>query len=102
MTDTLLRDLRHSVRGLLSRKTYAVASIVTLALVTGAATAVLAVVNATMIRPLPFPEGDRLVQVFLMPPGLTAFADRNPLSNRVFDRLRSSLRQADAFEGFWA
>lgn len=102
MTDTLLRDLRHAVRGLLTRKTYAAASMLTLALVTGAATAVLAVVNATMIRPLPFPEGDRLVQVFLMPPGLTAFADRNPLSNRVFDRFRSSLRQADAFEGFWA
>jgi putative ABC transport system permease protein len=102
MTDKLLRDLRQAVRGLLSRKTYAIASTLTLALVVGAATAVLAVVNATMIRPLPFPHDDRLVQVFLMPPGLTAFADRNPLSNRVFDRFRSSLQQTDAFEGFWA
>jgi putative ABC transport system permease protein len=102
MTDNLLRDLRHAVRGLLARKTYAIASILTLALVIGAATAVLAVANATIIRPLPFPHGERLVQVFLMPPGLTAFADRNPLSNRVFDRFRAGLQQTDALEGFWA
>lgn len=102
MVEHLLRDLRHAVRGLRARKTYATASVLTLALVTGAATAVLAVVDATMIRPLPFPHSDRLVQVFLMPPGLSAFSDRNPLNNRVFDRFRTSLRQVDAFEGFWA
>ena len=38
------------------------------------------VVNATMVRPLPFPHSDRLVQLFLMPPGPPAWTNRNPLS----------------------
>lgn len=101
MVDALIRDGRHAVRALLARKTYALVSIITLALVIGAAGAVLAVINATMMRPLPFPHGDRLVQVFLMPPGAKTFDDRNPFNNRAFLRFRTSLQQVEAFEGFW-
>jgi predicted permease len=102
MLDRLVRDLRHAARSLLSRKTYAAASIVTLALVIGAATAVLAVIHATMIRPLPFPGGERLVQLFMMPPGAKTFDDRNPYNNRAFYRLRGSIAQLETMEGFWA
>jgi len=101
MIDALLRDLRHTGRGLFRRRTYAAASVITLALVVGAGTAVVAVLSTTMIRPLPFPHDDRLVQLFLMPPGLSAFSDRNPYNNRVFYRFRESLRQVEALEGFW-
>ncbi len=69
MTDAILRDLRHAVRGLTARPTYALITVMTLALVIGAATAVLAVVSATLVRPLPFPHGERIAQLFLMPPG---------------------------------
>jgi len=41
----------------------------TLAVVIGVGGAVFAVVNGTMLRPLPFPDQDRLVRVFTMPPG---------------------------------
>jgi putative ABC transport system permease protein len=101
MLDALLRDGRHAVRALFRRPTYAVVVIVTLALVIGAATAVVAVVSATMVRPLPFPESDRLVQIFTMPPGRTEVIDRNPLDTRVFVRFRDSLRQVEAFDGIW-
>ena len=101
MIDTLLRDLRHAARSLVSRPTYAVVTITTLALVVGAASAVLAVINATMVRPLPFPEGDRLVQLFLMPPGVGTVADRNPLSTGVFHRFRGGLRLVESIEGVW-
>ena len=73
-----LRDLRHAARGLASRPTYTIVVIATLALVTAAASAVLAVVSATFVRPLPFPDGNRLVQMFLMPPGESAWMERNP------------------------
>lgn len=102
MVDGLQRDVRHAVRVLLSRKTYASVSIVTLALVVGAATAVIAVINATMIRPLPFPHGDRLVQLFMMPPGAKTYDDRNPFNNRAFLRFRHSITQLEQLEGFWA
>jgi putative ABC transport system permease protein len=101
MVDAFLRDLKHAARGLLTRRTYFTVSVITLALVVGAGTAVIAVISATMIRPLPFPHDDRLVQLFLMPPGASTFSDRNPYNNRVFARFRDGLRQLEALEGFW-
>src|SRR5690349_17856000 len=90
MFDPLTRDVRHALRGLLARPTYALMIVVTLALVTGAASAVIAVVSATMIRPLRFPEGERLVQIFTMPPGTSGAAQRNPLHPRTFHRFHAS------------
>ncbi len=78
MTDSVMRDFRQSVRRLRSRPTYTIVTVATLAIVIGAATAILAVVNATLVRPLPVPHGDRLTQLFLMPPGETAWTSRNP------------------------
>src|SRR5687768_16436379 len=101
MIDVLLRDLRHSIRRLLVRPTYAIVTVTTLAIVIGAATAVLAVVNATLVRPLPFPHGDRLVQLFLMPPGQNEWTSRNPLSMGVFLRFRQNLTLVESVEGLW-
>ena len=67
--DAILTDLRHAFRGLLARPTYAVVVSLTIALVIAASTAVLAVANETIIGPQRFPQGDRNVQLFLMPPG---------------------------------
>ena len=102
MFDSLIRDVRHAARGLRSRPTYALVTIITLALVIGAASGVLAVVNATVIRPLPFPDGDRLVQLFSMPPGVSGVTNRNPLHPRVFDRFRVQLTRVDRLDGIWA
>jgi putative ABC transport system permease protein len=102
MTDALWRDLRHAARRLLARPTYALITMGTLTLVIGAATAVLAVVNATLVRPLPFPDGARIAQLFLMPPGESAWTSRNPLSLGVFLRFRQNLTLVDAVEGLWS
>ena len=102
MTDAILRDLRHAVRGLAARPTYALITVITLALVIGAATAVLAVVSATLVRPLPFPHGERIAQLFLMPPGQSEWTSRNPLSLGVFLRFRQNLKQVESVEGLWA
>ena len=102
MFDALIRDCRHALRALLRRPTYSLVVIATLTLVIGAASAVVAVVSATMVRALPFPDGDRLVQLFEMPPGRTEWADRNPFDMRVFVRLRDSLTLVEAFDGIWA
>jgi putative ABC transport system permease protein len=102
MIDAVSRDLRHTIRGLLARPAYAVIMIATLALVIGAATAVLAVVSATLVRPLPFPESERLVQLFLMPPGQQAWTSRNPLSLGTFLRFRQNLTLVESVEGLWS
>ena len=102
MLDAILRDCRHAARGLLARPTHTLVSVASLALVIGAAAAVMAVVNATIIRPLPFPHADRLAQFFLMPPGQTGWTSRNPLSPGVFLRFRQRLQLVESVEGLWS
>lgn len=59
----LSRDVRYSARVLRRQPGLTVAAIVTLALAIGATTAIFTVVDALLLRPLPFPNADRLVQV---------------------------------------
>lgn len=60
---TLLNELRYSIRMLLRRPSFSVIAILTLALGVGANTAIFSVINAVLFRPLPYPNEDRLVMV---------------------------------------
>lgn len=59
-----VRDLRQGFRLLFRAPGFAVTAILTLALGIGATTALFTVVNAVLLEPLPFPESNRLVQVW--------------------------------------
>ncbi len=59
--ETLSQDLRYGIRVLGKNKAFAAAAILTLAIGIGANTAIFTVVNAAILRPLPYPDPDRLV-----------------------------------------
>ena len=58
-----MNDLRFALRLLGRSKLFTLTVIATIAIGTGATTTIFSVVNATLLRPLPFRDPDRLVQV---------------------------------------
>src|SRR5687768_6931598 len=68
--DSVGRDLHQTLRGLPRRPTFTLAVVLTLALGTGATTAIFSVVNGVVIKPLPYPDSEAIVTV--MPSSLNA------------------------------
>ena len=58
------RDLRMAFRGLARVPSFSVTAVLTIALGIGAATAMFTVIEGVLLRPLPYPDADRIVQLF--------------------------------------
>jgi putative ABC transport system permease protein len=71
-----------SFRALLKQPRFTIVAALTLALGVGASTAIFSVVNGVLLRPLPFPDSDRLVNVWSQAPKLGY--DQFPLSPDVY------------------
>ena len=70
--DTLVRELKHALRSLARSKSFTVVTVFTLALALGAATAIFASLDRVVLRPLPYPHGERLVALTSPVPGIKA------------------------------
>jgi putative ABC transport system permease protein len=98
--DNLLRDLRYAVRMLKAKPGFTAIAVATLALGIGGSTAIFSLVNAVLLKPLPFREPDRLFMVW--EDATEAGFPRNDLApgdfavleaeNRVFESLAAIRR----------
>jgi putative ABC transport system permease protein len=68
LLDSIIRDGRHAGRMLLKNPGFALTAVAILGLGIGANTSIFSVVNAVLLRPLPFPDSSRIVDVWHTPP----------------------------------
>jgi putative ABC transport system permease protein len=91
-----VQDVRHAVRGLRKAPAFSLVVVLTLALGIGATTAIFSVVDAVLLRPLPYPEPDRIISfAWRLPSGQNA-ANVSPLTFQYWKD------HARAFDGFAA
>jgi len=68
--DSLWMDARHTVRKLFRTPGFTIAALLTLAIGIGANTAIFSVVNGVLLKPLPYPNAERLIGIWHTAPGL--------------------------------
>ena len=83
--ETLLREFRYSLRGLTRSRGFFAVAVLTLALGIGASTAIFSVVDAVLLRALPYPNPERIVRVWEQGPT----GHRMNLAGPNFDDLRT-------------
>ena len=90
--DSLVKDLKYAVRSLTRYPTFTVIAAITLALGIGANTAIFTVVNAVLLRPLPYPNAERLMMVGTSTP-------TTPIFSATRNRFFYWREQSTSFEG---
>jgi predicted permease len=90
--ENLVRDLRYGFAGLRREPAFAAVAIGVLALGIGANTAMFSLVDAVLLRPLPFPQPDRIVRILEAPTSTT----RNSTTTGTFEALKSMTRSFEA------
>jgi predicted permease len=99
--ETLLRDTRHAMRRLRKAPAFTVAVVLTLALAIGANTAIFAVIDSILIRPLPYPNAEALVGVWHAAPGLPGIASSIGSAPSMYFTYRDENRTFQEF-GVWS
>lgn len=99
--DSLSSGVRYALRGLRHNPSFTAAAVLTLALGIGANTAIFAVIDGILIRPLAYPHAEALVGVWHTAPGLAALGPNVNCSPSMYFTYRERNRTFQQF-GLWS
>ena len=97
--ETIIKDIRYGIRGLIKRPGFTTVAVLTLALGIGANSAIFSVLNAVLLRPLPYADADRIVRIEetegnggmgVSPPNLLDFQQQNQTFESIAGYARGS------------
>lgn len=91
MVDALAQDLRYTFRQFRHNPGFALTVIITLALSIGANTAIFSIVNALMLKSLPYPRPERMGAIFAHIQGSEPFDGRHWINGRQWELLRDNV-----------
>jgi putative ABC transport system permease protein len=94
--DSLWQDIKHALRTLIKRPGFTIIAIVTLALGIGASTAIFSVVDAVLLRALPYPNPQQIVRVWEQAPN----GHRMDLAEPNFDDFRAQNNTLASLAGY--
>jgi len=97
MLDTLLKDIQYGVRNLARTPGFTAVAVVTLALGIGANTAIFSVVQNVLLRPLPYPHPEELVEIWNTYPPQIPRAGLSPGDYADWHQQASSFSQMGAY-----
>jgi putative ABC transport system permease protein len=95
--DSIIKDIRYGLRSLLKRPAFTVVAVLTLALGIGANSAIFSVINAVLLRPLPYDDPSRLIS-FRSNQSAPDLADVES-QTKTFSRLGGMVMQPLAYTG---
>jgi putative ABC transport system permease protein len=96
----ILHDLRIAVRALVKAPTFALVTVATLAVAIGANSAIFSVVDGVLLRPLPYPDADRIVRVSAGVLPQAGGGPEAPFSDRGYWHFKENNRSFEAFGGY--
>src|SRR5262245_38647055 len=100
--DALLKDLKHALAVMRRERGFTAAALLALALGIGATTAVFSVLYGVLLRPLPYPEPDRLVRIYEEHPGAPKPPGEPETSNTTLNAWTPHLRTLEDIAPYYA
>ena len=99
MLGAIVHEMRRSLRSLMRAPGFTAASVLTLAVGLGATAAIVTLVDAILIRPLPYPAADRIVRVYHVFKGSEG---ANPLARFAYPYIRDSNHSFEETGAYWS